>query len=472
MFYRPAECVSAPWAYRWHVSCGRNRAAFSSACRRVGTGHLPEIPDRRAPQRVRRRKEPNHDVIVFLCPAACAPVGVAALAWLVLLLRGADAPPALAQAADAIDVGARAAHHGGGRAGPDAATTGLTPTAISRCCTSTTSTSRGCARPRRRTRSRPHSRSITSTRRWSSRSRPGGITVEVTGAVATQGTRTVRSDTRLNDVLQQAGAAVDADLAHVDITRGYPGTREDQGHGRLPVVPQHPGPDGQPAAPGRRHDLRPAQGEPADPGQRPRGRSPSRAVSRCRPRPRPTTRCRPRADCSTRPTGRASYIQHASSDRADPVRLRPGPPAARQPTVNPVLLDGDTIECPAAAKPQVYTITGAVLAARRVRLHDAAADLRRARIGRAGRLGGPGAQEGSDDHPHAAAASVTDVRSSTSATRRCRASTLIQPGDNINIPQGSPGFKPDPLTIFGDAGRHLRASSGTARRSAMEAGRC
>ena len=50
----------------------------------------------------------------------------------------------------------------------------------------------------------------------------GGLAVEVTGAVTNQGARTVRTDARLNDLLQPAGPAGDADLARVRVTHGLP----------------------------------------------------------------------------------------------------------------------------------------------------------------------------------------------------------------------------------------------------------
>lgn len=52
----------------------------------------------------------------------------------------------------------------------------------------------------------------------------GGISITLTGALNRQGTVLVRRDAHLNDVLQQAGLAADADVAHVKVTHGLPGT--------------------------------------------------------------------------------------------------------------------------------------------------------------------------------------------------------------------------------------------------------
>jgi protein involved in polysaccharide export with SLBB domain len=55
------------------------------------------------------------------------------------------------------------------------------------------------------------------------RTKVGGITVSVTGAVATQGTQSQRRDAHLNDALSQASPTSDADLSRVQVTRGLPG---------------------------------------------------------------------------------------------------------------------------------------------------------------------------------------------------------------------------------------------------------
>jgi len=54
---------------------------------------------------------------------------------------------------------------------------------------------------------------------------PGQIEVTLSGEVTTQGTRQVRMDERLNDLLQQAKPTSDADLRDVQINHGLPGER-------------------------------------------------------------------------------------------------------------------------------------------------------------------------------------------------------------------------------------------------------
>ena len=97
----------------------------------------------------------------------------------------------------------------------------------------------------------------------------GGITVSVTGSVAGQGTRPLRRDAHLNDLLQQAGPALEAQLDKVQITHGGPGEVHTQDTVNYLGVPEQPGPGGKPDAPRQRRHLRAAQGSPGGPGERP-----------------------------------------------------------------------------------------------------------------------------------------------------------------------------------------------------------
>ncbi len=274
----------------------------------------------------------------------------------------------------------------------------------------------------------------------------GGLTVEVDGAVATQGPRTVRTDTRLNDVMQQAGPALDADLTGIKITHGIPGQAHttdsvnylsflnDQDQAGNPALQ-----DGDVIFVPRKENVQiliNIRGEVVKPG---RVSVPANTTA--------YDAIQAAGGLTLAADRKGIAVQHANT--TDQVVLNYDD-AIRNPTSatdNPVLLDGDTVIVKAAATPNVYTITGAVRQPGEYDLTTPNYSLATA-IGKAGGLG---------DRPKLKEVTITrtppgqkvqtiklDITDPT-----VQASTLVQPGDNITIPQGSPGARYDPLTIVG-----------------------
>lgn len=275
----------------------------------------------------------------------------------------------------------------------------------------------------------------------------GGISVEVTGDVETQGPRLIRSDARLNDVLQQAVPALDADLGKVQITHGGPGdlahpqdtvnylgflnTQEAAGNPPLQnndvvFVPRKESVAiqvvvrGQVGKPGRA--TVPAKTTVYDAIQAAGGLL---------------------IDADRK----GIAVQHANA--TDQVAFDYDT-ALRQldnPQINPVLLDGDIVIVNAAPISNVYTITGAVRNPSEYPLPNSPTTLADA-IGRAGGL---------SDRPKLKEATIIrKVGKGGAQTMKLdisdpgkQASIVIQPGDNINIPQGTPGRSIDPLSALG-----------------------
>ena len=276
----------------------------------------------------------------------------------------------------------------------------------------------------------------------------GGITVEVDGAVTAQGPRLVRTDSRLNDVMQVAGPALDADLAGVKITHGAPGAGPHTTTDTVNYLAFLNSQDvtGNPAL----HDndviyvprkanvaiLIVVRGEVAKPGRLtvPAATTVADAIQAA-------GGLTPNADRS------AVAIQHANTTQQIPINYDTALHTPTDTTANPVLLDGDIVIVKTSATPNVYTITGAVRQPGEYDLTQPNFSLAQA-IGKAAGL---------SDRPKLKEITITRTppggRVQTikldASDPNVQASTLVQPGDNINIPQGSPGTRYDPLTIIG-----------------------
>ena len=279
---------------------------------------------------------------------------------------------------------------------------------------------------------------------------PGGITVTVSGQVTAQKDYTVRSDTHLNEVILLASPSVDADLANVQVTSGLPGEQKVKRNFNYLLYRDKNDEAGNPLL----HDgdliyLAPKTAAPievtllGDFGK-------SGKV----PFPANTTVFEAIQETGglTLTVKQGSFaIQHAGST----VRIPFDYQAARQDPsdrlVNPVLQDGDTLTSESqATTTNTYTIIGAVRSPGKVPLSTPYTTLGDA-IGTAGGLnGGSRLREttitrlGADGKPQTIHLDATDPT--------IQASTRIYPGDNVNIPQGRPGFSPDPLTVISALG--------------------
>ena len=274
----------------------------------------------------------------------------------------------------------------------------------------------------------------------------GGISIEVTGALATQGQKTVRPDAHLNDVLQQAGPGLDADLSAVQITHG----RADQAHTQdtvdylsfLNTQAAAGNPllrDGDVIYVPRKNAVAiqvNVRGEVAKPG---RLSVPSNTTL---------------YDAITAAGGltqiasrRAIALQHANTSEQTVYDFDTVSRQQEMPTANPILLDGDSVIVKAADVPNVFSITGAVRNPAEYPLTAASFTLADA-IGKAGGLA---------DRPKLKEVTITrtppggkaQVVKLDASDPNVQGNTLLQPGDNVFIPQGSPGVRYDPLTVIG-----------------------
>jgi protein involved in polysaccharide export with SLBB domain len=274
----------------------------------------------------------------------------------------------------------------------------------------------------------------------------GGITVEVTGAVTTQGARLVRSDTHLNDVMQLAEPALDADLTKVQITHGIPGaTHTNETVDYLSFLNSQTA-AGNPAL----HDgdvifvprkenvqiLVTVRGEVAKPG---RISVASKATA--------YDAIQAAGGLLADADHKGIVLQHANTTDQSPIDYDTAIQQQDNAQANPVLLDGDIVIVKAAVTANVYTITGAVrqpgeysLTTPNVTLADA--------IGKAGGL---------SDRPKMKELTIIRTppggRAQTiklnASDTQVQGNTLVLPGDNINIPQGSPASHIDPLSVIG-----------------------
>jgi protein involved in polysaccharide export with SLBB domain len=138
-------------------------------------------------------------------------------------------------------------------------------------------------------------------------------------------------------------------------------------------------------------------------------------------------------------------LQHANMTDQIPVDYDTAIRQQDSPKANPVLLDGDTVIVKAAATNNVYTITGAVIKPGEYPLTTPNFTLADA-IGNAGGL---------SDRPKLKELTIirtppngrAEVIKLDASNPKIQGDTLVQPGDNISIPQGHPGTHYDPLAI-------------------------
>ncbi len=274
----------------------------------------------------------------------------------------------------------------------------------------------------------------------------GGVSVELTGAVATQGPRIVRSDTHLNEVMQQAGPALDADLAGVQITHGTPGKSHTTDTVNYLAFLNNKDAAGDPLLQDGDVIYVPrktnvpieinVRGEVAKPGRMsvPAKTTVYDAIQTAGGLLQDANR-------------RGIYLQHASTTDQVPIDYDLASRQADNPQSNPLLLDGDTIVVKTADVPNVYTITGAIRNPAEYPLTNPNFTLADA-IGKAGGLADrPKLKEVTITRtPPGGRAQVIKLDASDPAVQ---GNTLVQPGDNIQIPQGTPGARYDPLTIVG-----------------------
>ena len=276
----------------------------------------------------------------------------------------------------------------------------------------------------------------------------GGIGVTVLGLVSAPRHYVVRSDAHLDDVLQQAVPALNADLSKVEITRGDTKTKETVDYrSYLDTKAEAGNPtlrNGDIISVGSR-DPSPifvnVQGQVVKPGrfQVPANTSAYNALQG-----------------AGGPTLAANLsgivIKHFGTTDTVPFQYAQAGQNPSDATLNPLLLDGDTIIVPAAPVNATYTLTGpGIRNPAEYALPNGLPISLSAAIGRAGGL---------SDRAKVGEIQIirSDPKTQASKTIKLNAtdpsvqgSYLIQAGDNVTIGQGGAPTKIDPFQIFGIA---------------------
>lgn len=274
----------------------------------------------------------------------------------------------------------------------------------------------------------------------------GGIGVDVTGLVTAPRHYVVRSSAHLDDVLQQAVPALNADLSKVEITRGDTQAKETVDYRSYL---DNKAPEGNPAlhngdiiSVGNR-DPQPifinVQGQVVKPG---RFSVPA------------NTTAYSALQAAGGPTSAANntgiVIKHFGTTDTIPFQYAQAGQALTDATVNPVLLDGDTIIVPSAPVTATYTLTGpGIRNPAEYPLPNGQPISLAAAIGKAGGL---------TDRAKINEVQIIRANPKTQATQTIKlnagnpnvqGSYLIQPGDNIQIGQGNAPTRIDPFQILG-----------------------
>ena len=277
---------------------------------------------------------------------------------------------------------------------------------------------------------------------------PGGIVVTVTGLVSAPRHYIVRSGSHLEDVLQQAVPAMNADLSKVEITHGDTKTKEtvDYRH----YVESKADADNPTLHDGdiitlRGRDPLPifvtVEGQVGKPGrfQVPAATSAYNALQ-----------------SAGGPTLAANLsgiaIKHTGSADTTPFQFALAGQNPSDSTLNPVLQDGDTIVVPAAPTNATYTLTGpGIRNPAEYALPNGVPITLAAAIGRAGGLSDRAKVGEIQIFRTDPKTQIAKVIALNATDPNIQGSYFVQPGDNITIKQGGQGTKFDPLQIFGSA---------------------
>lgn len=268
------------------------------------------------------------------------------------------------------------------------------------------------------------------------------ISVTVSGAVATPGPRKLPQGARLNDALKAASPSLDADLRAVLVSQGagsgdlvnYLKFLSDKSEEGNPIL--H---DGDVITVRRQAATSisvSVRGQVVSPGWTtlPSGATYNDAI-------KAAGGFAPDAD-----RGGIS-IQHANEVTQHPVdtavaEAKPGDAAS-----NPVLNDGDVIIVRSVARPNVYTIGGAVLHPGEYPLPSQPITLADA-IGKAGGTAERAKLNDTSIIRSAPGGKVASIKVKA-GDPTVQGTTIVQAGDNIMIPQGSPGQRVDPFQVIG-----------------------
>jgi len=140
-------------------------------------------------------------------------------------------------------------------------------------------------------------------------------------------------------------------------------------------------------------------------------------------------------------------IQHANDVAQIPVDFDAAVAHRLDTGVNPVLNDGDIVIARSVARPNVFTISGGVLHPGEYPLRDSPVTLADA-IGKAGGLADRARLKDVSILRSDGTGKATTVKVKAD-DQAVQATTVIQPGDNVTIPQGAPPQKVDVLQVIG-----------------------
>jgi protein involved in polysaccharide export with SLBB domain len=274
----------------------------------------------------------------------------------------------------------------------------------------------------------------------------GGMAVQVTGAISDSGTRALRSDAHLNDLLQLANPSLDADLSAVEVTHGLPGGSHTTDIVNYLAYLDNKDPAGNPALQNGdsifvRHKLAvPIQvfvrGEVAKPGRYsvPAGGTYVDGVQAA-------------GGFLNDADRRNTAIQHSGDTAQIPVNGDRAFENGADPEANPVLQDGDIIIVKTAAVPAIYVVSGAVAHPQEFPLPDTPVTLADA----IGKAGGPApyAQIHKTTIVRKGAGGVAEIIKVDAGDPKVQGATIIQAGDNIEVPQGHAPPEISPVQLFG-----------------------
>lgn len=274
----------------------------------------------------------------------------------------------------------------------------------------------------------------------------GGIGVDVAGLVSAPRHYTVRSNAHLDDVLQQAVPALNADLSKVEITRGdtkaketvdYRSYLDSKAGAGNPLLR-----NGDVVVVGNR-DPQPitvnVQGQVVKPG---RFQVP------------PNTSAYGALQAAGGPTLAANttgiVIKHFGTVETIPFQYAQAGQNPTDAALNPALLDGDTIIVPAAPILATYTLTGpGIRNPSEYPLPNGQPISLAAAIGKAGGLSDRAKlKEVQIIRPNSKTGATTTVKLNATDPG-VQGSYLVQPGDNITIGQGGTPSRIDPFQVLG-----------------------
>ena len=272
----------------------------------------------------------------------------------------------------------------------------------------------------------------------------GGIDVNVTGLVAAPRHYVLKTDSHLNDVLQQAVPAMNADLTKISLTRGettqtvnYRSFLEDKAEAGNPLLRNGD------VVNVSTHDPLPIsiniQGQVGKPG-RFQVASGTAAYSALQAAGGPTLLA----------NTKAIVIKHFGSTEQLPFDFVAAGLTPTDAVTNPILLDGDTIIVPASPISSSYTLTGpGIRNPSEYALPDGTPISLASAIGKAGGLADRAKINQINIIRTSATTRATQTIKLDASTPAVQGSYLVQPGDNITIDQGNPPSHIDPITLIG-----------------------